>query len=91
MDYDRFLKMSADEKREFLFSQILTLMECINNLRIGFNATLLEVQCEKSADGYTSSVRIRCPFNTVAWKLAVLLEAMMILNVEVEGKDVLVY
>lgn len=90
MDYDRFLKMSVDEKREFLFSQVLTLMECLNNLRLGFNATLFEVQSNKSADGYTSSVRIRCPFATVAWKLAVLLEAMSILDVEVKGKDVLV-
>ena len=90
MDYDRFSKMSVDEKREFLFSQVLTLMECMNNLRIGFNAALFEVQCKKSADNCISSVRIRCPFATVAWKLAVVLEAMSILDVQVEGRDVLV-
>lgn len=90
MDYDRFSKMSVDEKREFMFSQVLTLMESINNLRMGYDASLCVVSCKKSDDNCTTSVKIHCPFATIAWKLAVVLEASSILDVTVEGSDVLV-
>lgn len=90
MTYQDYQKRTFSEKNEVLMSSVKSIVSHLNEMRASFNANQFEVDSEVDDDGNIKRLAIHCPYDTLAWKLALLLEASSILSVNVEGKYVFV-
>lgn len=90
MTYEDYQKKTFSEKNEVVMSSIQCIVANLNNLRACFNSPQFEVDSEVDFDGNIKRLMIHCPYDTLAWKLALLLEASTIESVEVDGDYVFI-
>lgn len=82
--------MTLSEKRTFLANSVESFVANLNSMRLAYDATLFEIEKELYDDSSVSCIVIKCPFDTLAWKIAMALEACSTMEVVVEGKKVIV-
>lgn len=90
MTYQDYQKKTFSEKNEVLMSSVLSIVSHLNDMRACFNAKLYEIDSEVDFDGNIKRLAIHCPYDTLAWKLALLLEASSIVSVSVDGNYVFI-
>lgn len=90
MTYQDYQKKTFCEKNEVLLSSVQSIVSALNDMRACFNANQFEVDSEVDNDGNIKRLAIHCPYDTLAWKLALLLEASSIVSVSVDGDYVYV-
>lgn len=90
MNYHGFQEMTLAERRTFLANSVESFVANLNSMRLSFDGTLFEIEKELFDDGSISCIVIKCPFDTLAWKTAMILEACSTMNVVVEEKKVVI-
>ena len=85
MNYEDYQKMTASQKHEIMTDSVKYLIMNLNRLRLVYDATPYTIEEETLSDGTIRRLMIKCPFDTLAWKLALLLEASTIMSVSVDG------
>lgn len=90
MTYQDYQKKTFSEKNNFLMESVQSIVSHLNDMRICFNAEQFEVDNEVDSDGRIKRLMIKCPWDTLAWKLALLLEASSIVSVSVDGDYVFI-
>lgn len=90
MKYPEYQKLTVSQKQEYLYNSVKYLIHNLNRLRVAYDATPYVIEEEVNSNTGRSRLLIKCPFDTLAWKLALLLEASTILSVDVVGDGVFV-
>lgn len=84
MNYTEYQKLTVSQKQEFLFNSVKFLIQNLNRLRVSYDATPYTIEEGVDSDNGRQFLVIKCPFDTLAWKLALLLEASTILAISVD-------
>lgn len=90
MNYHGYQEMTLAERRTFLANSVESFVANLNSMRLTFDGTLFEIERELYDDGSMSCMVIKCPFDTLAWKIAMTLEACSSMSVVVEDKKVVI-
>lgn len=85
MNYEDYQKMTVSQKQEFMTNSVKSLITNLNRLRLVYDAPPYTIEEGTVYDGTIRRLMIKCPFDTLAWKLALLLEASTIMSVSVDG------
>lgn len=90
MTYQEFQEMTVSKKLEFMNNSVKFIVTNLNRLRLCYDATPYTIEEKINSFTGKNHLEIKCPYETLAWKLAVILEASTIMSISVDGKKVYV-
>lgn len=90
MTYQDYQKKTFSEKNDIVMSSVKCIVSHLNILRACFNSPQFEVESELDFDYNIKRLMIHCPYDSIAWKLALLLEVSTIESVSVDGDYVFI-
>ena len=90
MKYSEFVKLAPGAGKVYLYDRVVKIVHGLSELRETFNGCPIELESERDDEGHTVRLVIKCPYQTVAWLVCLVLEHSSTLDIETEGSTVYV-
>lgn len=90
MKYSEFVKLAPEAQKGYHYKRVKMIVRCMSELRETFNGCPIEFEKERNDEGHTVRLVIKCPYQTVAWLVSLIIEHSSTLDIEVEGSTVYV-
>ena len=90
MKYSEFSELAPEAKNVYLYDRVEMIVRSMSEMRVAFDGCPIEFEEERDEEGRTVRLVVKCPFDTVAWILGLVLENSSSLSIHMEGSTVYV-
>lgn len=90
MKYSEFVKLAPGAKIVYLYDRVEMIVRSMSELRVTFEGYPLEFERERDDEGRTVRLVFKCPYDTLAWLIGLVIDNSSTLTIEVEGSTVYV-
>ena len=90
MKYSEFLELAPEARKVYQYDRVEMIVRSMSELRETFDGYPIEFERERDEEGRTVRLVVKCPLDTVAWILGLVLEKSSTLAIDIEGSTVYV-
>ena len=91
MKFSEFVELAPEARKVFHYDRVEMIVRSMSELRETFDGCPIEFEREHDDEGRTVRLVIKCPYQTVAWLVSLVIEHSSTLTIEVEGSTVYVH
>lgn len=90
MKYSEFVKLAPEARKVYLYDRVEMIVRSLSELHETFNGCPIGFERESDDEGLTVRLVIKCPYQTVAWFVCLIIEHSSTLEIVMEGSTVYV-
>lgn len=91
MKYSEYVKLAPEAQKVYQYDRVEMIVRSMSELRETFDGCPIEFERERDDEGRTVRLVIKCPYQTIAWLVGLVIEHSSTLDIEVEGSTVYVH
>lgn len=90
MKFSEFVELAPEAQKFYLYDRVEMIVRSMSEMRETFDGSPFDFDRERDDKGRTVRLEIKCPYQTVAWLVGLVIEHSSTLTIEVEGSTVYV-
>ena len=91
MKYQEYIKLAPGAQNVYLYDRVEMMVRSMSEMRETFDGQPIEFERELDNEGRTVRLVVKCPYQTVAWLVGLVVENSSILSIRIDGSTVFVW